>query len=153
MSRSRMTSVNRPSAPPDLGHHLGEGPDGDLDAQDVTEEPGHAVIRQVLVDGQIGGQGAHPGAVAGRGGGRFGCSGLGLAPARTPSAFHAVLGDEGPHRWELEDLAPLDADDVGIEELRGLRPRRSSRSAMRATSERLRSSSSPMRADCCSFTS
>lgn len=71
----------------------------------------------MLVDRQIDGQCPHARPVAGpsRGLGRRKC--LGLAPARTAQCQHLVLGDMGPHRRQLEDLAGLDVDDLGTTEI------------------------------------
>ena len=72
-SRSR-TSARIAEGTAGLGYHLGQGADGDLDTHHVSEELGHAVIRQVLVHRQVDGQGADSGAITGgavasRGGG------------------------------------------------------------------------------------
>lgn len=81
------------------------------------EQLGHAVVGKVLVDGQVGSQCPHPGPVTRRGDGLGWRHGLGLAAASAPAALHAVLGDERPDRWQLEDLAALDADDVYVVEI------------------------------------
>ncbi len=100
-----------------LGHHLGQGADGNLDAHHVSEELGHAVIGQVLVHRQVDGQGAHSWAVTRRCRGLWWCRCLGLASTRTTATLHAVLGDVRLDRGQLEDLAPLDTHHIGVGEV------------------------------------
>jgi hypothetical protein len=46
---------------------------------------------------------------------RWGC--LGLAATDAAATLHAVLCDERLDLWQLEDLATLDADDLGVNQV------------------------------------
>ena len=76
---------------------------------------------EVLVNGQVGGQGPDSGAIGGRCGGRFGEARLGLAPTCAAPALCDMLGDHEGDVWEVEDLTAFDVDDRGAGEPRSAR--------------------------------
>ena len=109
--------LEQPERTAGLRDHLHEGTGRDLHAEHVTEQLCHPVIGKVLMDSEIGSEGADSWSVAGRCRrvGRDGC--LHLAPTPAPSSLDAVLGDERVDLRKVEDLAALDADHLGIRKI------------------------------------
>lgn len=101
-----------------LGDHGRERADGDLDAQHVGEQLRHSVIGKVLVDGEVAGERPHPVAVAGGSRRLSRRGGLHLATAPAPEPQQVVLSRIGSDLREIEDLADLIVDHLGIAQLR-----------------------------------
>jgi hypothetical protein len=96
--------------PQQAGHPAGR----DFHAHQVGQRLGGPVHRQVLVGEQVGPHPRHHRPVDRRGGRLGGELPGSLAPAGTAPGLHNVFGDHDPRLGNVEDLAGLGGDHLGI---------------------------------------